>query len=159
MKGQWMAAAAALALLSACSSFEPAGRNARDGAAPPPPPSSSAPAPQQAAQQPSAPGVAAPNVSVAPPVTQAQPQPSQQRAGGGDIVVPGQVERQVQAPDGDPRSTAERMADIRAWDRCVMRIQGAGGDDPTRPQLDTPEEVCRGELGMASRTAVPASRR
>ena len=160
MTGRWMAAAAALALLGACSSFEPAGRNARESAAPPPPVVTAAPAPQQSAPLPVAasepePGVAAPDVSVAPPA----PAPQRQSQTGGDIVVPGQVERQVQAPDGDPRSNAERMADIRAWDRCVMRIQGAGGDDPTRPQLDTPEEVCRGELGMASRTAVPNSRR
>jgi hypothetical protein len=83
----------------------------------------------------------------------------QPQSGGGDIVVPGQVERQVPAPDGDPRSTAERMADIRAWDRCVMQVQGQASADPMRPQLELPEEVCRNELGMANRTAVPARRR
>lgn len=157
MLGRIIAAAAVSALLGACGTLEPAGRNSRDGGALPPPVETRAPAPTPQTAPPApapSPSVAAPNVSVAPPA----PAPARNDASG-DIVVPGQTERQVPAPAGDPRSTAERMADIRAWDRCVMRIQGAGGDDPTRPQLDTPEEVCRGELGMSSRTAVPNSRR
>ena len=149
-----IAAMAAVAMLAACGSVQPAGRNARQGA-PPPPVETQAPPPSTAQQQP-APNVAAPNVSVTTPAPQPQPQ---QRSGGGDIVVPGQVERQVPVPDGDPRSTAERMADIRAWDRCVMQVQGQASSDPMRPQLDSPEEVCRNELGMSDRTAVPASRR
>ncbi len=147
-------AMAALTLLAACASMQPAGRNARE-AAPAPPPVASAPAPAPAPQAP-APSVAAPDVSVSQPAPQPQ---QQQRSGGGDIVVPGQVERQVPAPDGDPRTTAERMADIRAWDRCVMQVQGQASSDPMRPQLDSPEEVCREDLGMSSRNAVPNRRR
>jgi hypothetical protein len=145
-------ALAALALMAACGSVQPAGRNsARE--APPPPPPIEEPAPTPAAPTPS---VAAPGVSVATPAPQPQPAP---QGGGGGIVVPGQVERQVPVPDGDPRSAAERMADIRAWDRCVMQVQGQGAADPTRPQLDMPEDVCRNELGMNNRTAVPNRRR
>ena len=150
-------ALAALALVAACGSVQPAGRNARDAApAPPPPVTTAAPTQAPPAQQAPAPSVAAPDVSVAQP----GPQPQQQRSGGGgDIVVPGQVERQVPAPQGDPRTVGERMADIRAWDRCVMQVQGQASGDPMRPQLESPEEVCREDLGMASRTAVPNSRR
>ena len=54
---------------------------------------------------------------------------------------------------------AERMEDVRAWDRCVIAVQSATESDPMRPQLTTPEEYCRQSLGMADRTAVPASRR
>lgn len=149
-----MAALAALAMVAACGSVQSAGRNARDSApAAPPPAAAPAPAPQQAP----APNVAAPDVSVATPAP--APQQTQGRSGGGgDIVVPGQVERQVPVPDGDPRSTAERMADIRAWDRCVMQVQGQASADPMRPQLEMPEDFCREELGMADRTAVPARR-
>jgi hypothetical protein len=64
----------------------------------------------------------------------------------------------VQPPGGDPRSNAERMQDIRAWDRCVMGVQSAAEADPLRPQLETPEEYCRQSLGMADRTSVPVSR-
>lgn len=156
MLARMMAAGAALALLAGCGTFESAGRNARQ-AAPPPPAEARAPAPTPAPQQAQpapAPSVAAPDVSVAPP----PPSPPSQ-SDRGDIVVPGQTQQQVPAPAGDPRSASERMADIRAWDRCVMRIQGGAASDPTRPQLDSPEEVCRSELGMSNRTAVPNSRR
>jgi hypothetical protein len=154
MLGRVTAMAAALALLAACGSVQSAGRNAREGASAPPV-ATQAPAQTPPPAQ-AAPPVAAPEVSVAPPAPQPQ---QQQRPSGGDIVVPGQVERQVEAPDGDPRSAGERMADIRAWDRCVMQVQGQGAGDPLRPQLESPEEVCRDELGMANRTALPASRR
>ena len=160
MLGRLTATVAVVALLAGCGGFQSAGRNARDAA--PPPPAASAPAQAPAytpapAQTPAppAPSVAAPNVSAPQP----SPAPRRESASGGDIVVPGQVERQVPAPDGDPRSVAERAADIRAWDRCVMQVQGAAGGDPTRVQLDSPEEVCRGELGMSNRNAVPNSRR
>jgi hypothetical protein len=72
--------------------------------------------------------------------------------------VPGQGNVQV-TPPGDPRSNEERMADIRAWDQCVLQVQSAFDADPMRPQLTTPEEYCRDSLGMAERTAVPISRR
>jgi hypothetical protein len=51
------------------------------------------------------------------------------------------------------------MEDVRAWDQCITTSQAAFERDPMRPQLDSPEEVCSRTLGMASRTAVPASRR
>ncbi|MDX2274455.1 MAG: hypothetical protein NW206_03305 [Hyphomonadaceae bacterium] len=95
--------------------------------------------------------IVAPDVA-APPA----PRPPPPR---GDIVVPGTVERQVLPPTGDPRSAAERARDIRAWDNCVMRAQNLGEADPMGPALDQPEDVCRAELGMASRTAVPDNRR
>lgn len=173
MLGRLAVLAASIALAS-CAGLEPAGRNAQRAPAPPPMTEpaptvapapqtveSVAPAPQTAAPpesapqaQPSAP-VAAPNVSV--PTPQPQPQAST-RAGGNDIVVPGQREQQVQPPAGDPRSMAQRMEDVRAWDRCVTEVQAAFETDPMRPQLETPEEYCRRSLGMASRLAVPESR-
>jgi hypothetical protein len=97
------------------------------------------------------PAVAAPNVSV--PVA---PAPAPQR--GGDITVPGQVEQQVPPPRGDPRTAAQRMEDIRNWDTCVMEIQRQSESDPTRPQLDSPEDYCAHALGQTERLAVPASR-
>ena len=108
---------------------------------------SAAPAPAPAA----GPSVAAPNV-VAP----AAPR---RRVSGtdDDIVVPGTQRQQVPAP-ADPRTTQQRMADIRSWDNCVLRLQGRA-EDPNEPQLDSPEEACRRSLGMANRNAVPASRR
>jgi hypothetical protein len=109
------------------------------------------PPPAAAPVQTQRPVVAAPNVAAPPP-----PRPVAER--DGDIVVPGVVERQVPAPNGDPRSVAERTADIRAWDRCVTRVQSSYESDPTRPQLDTPEDVCSQSLGMANRNAVPDSR-
>jgi hypothetical protein len=75
-----------------------------------------------------------------------------------DVIVPGVRERQVQPPRGDPRSTSERMEDIRAWDQCVTRVQAAFESDPMNPQLDSPEEYCGQSLGMADRDAVPLSR-
>ena len=77
-------------------------------------------------------------------------------AGGGDIVVEG--ERPGPTPPADPRTTRERMRDIRAWDRCVMRAQHATADDPMRPELETPEDICRERLGMSDRLSVPISR-
>lgn len=95
--------------------------------------------------------IVAPDVAAPPP-----PRPAPPR---GDVVVPGTVERQVLPPTGDPRSVSERARDIRAWDDCVMRAQNMGESDPLGPQLDQPEDVCRAQLGMASRTAVPDNRR
>lgn len=145
-----MAVLAAVIALAGCAGVESAGRNAR-GDLPPPPPETAA------AEDPAAP---------APPM-QAAPPPPAQTAGArpagedeeGAIVVPGQREVQVPPPDGDPRSVAERMEDVRAWDQCITTSQAAFERDPMRPQLDSPEEVCSRMLGMASRTAVPASRR
>jgi hypothetical protein len=75
-----------------------------------------------------------------------------------EVIVPGQRERQVPPPDGDPRSTSERMQDIRAWDDCVLRVQAAFERDPMRPALEEPEDYCARSLGMADRLAVPQSR-
>lgn len=132
-------------------------------AAPPPQVAAPTPAPRVVASAP--PPVAAP--ATPPPVqrTQAAPPPAQPdrpvRTAANDeenVVVPGVRERQVQAPNGDPRSNAERMEDIRSWDRCVMRAQGAAEADPLSPQLETPEDYCRESLGMTNRNSIPASR-
>jgi len=114
------------------------------------------PAPVTAAPPPRA--VTVPPPAAAPPSTPTRapvltPQPSED-----DIIVPGQREQQVLPPNGDPRSTAERMEDIRAWDQCVVRVQSAFDRDPMRPQLDSPEEYCGRSLGMANRNAIPISR-
>ncbi|MGE0045030.1 MAG: hypothetical protein AB7J28_13620 [Hyphomonadaceae bacterium] len=74
------------------------------------------------------------------------------------VVVRGQIERPVPAPPGDPRTSAQRMEDIRAWDRCVNHAQNIGDQDPTRYQAESPEELCRRTLGMADREALPATR-
>lgn len=139
-----VAAVAVLTILAACAA--PEGGMGAERA--PPPPGASAPAPATGA-------VASEGAVAAQAGQSAAP-----RGGSGDddIVVPGQVERQVPAPQGDPRTNSERMADIRAWDQCVMRGQNAAEGDPLRPQLDNPEETCRTQLGMANRTAVPNSR-
>lgn len=171
----------ALAVMgTGCAGVESAGRNAQRGesgassggapySAPAPVASprvqaEPAPAPVQSAPPPQARAAApAPQASVAAPQVAAPPPPPQERqrtqASNGDLVVPGEVQRQVQPPQGDPRTVAERMADIRAWDRCVMEVQAQGESDPTRPQLDMPEDLCAGQLGMANRLAVPHSRR
>lgn len=183
-----LAAVAALIAMASCAGLEPAGRNAsrspapaRAASAPAPQqtaPATVAPAPQQAPpvtlpQPAPAPSIATaappePQAQAAPPpssvaapqVTVPTPQPApRQQAAGDDIIVPGQVERQVAPPTGDPRSVSERMRDVRAWDQCVMQVQSAFESDPTSPQLTTPEEYCRGSLGMTNRDAVPASRR
>lgn len=99
--------------------------------------------------------VAAPAVSVPTP-----PPPAQRtEANDDDIVVPGQIQTQIPAPAGDPRSNEERRADVRAWDRCITQVQSAFDSDPMSPQLTTPEEYCSSSLGMADRTSVPVSRR
>ncbi|MGE3143215.1 MAG: hypothetical protein AB7L65_07820 [Hyphomonadaceae bacterium] len=85
-----------------------------------------------------------------------EPPPAPPRAG--DVVVPSARERPVPAPQADPRSVNERMADIRAWDQCVLRVQSQGESNPMRPTLSDPEELCSRSLGMSSRTAVPNSR-
>lgn len=171
-------------LMAGCAGMEPAGRNATRNA-PAPTPVASAPARTTApAQVASAPmpapqpqrraAITPPPQSVAPPpqtapaptvVASAQEAaPAEPRRGirtrPDDVVVPGQVQRQVRPPQGDPRTTSERMEDIRAWDRCVIEVQGAALDsDPMEPQLDTPEDVCRNQLGMADRLSVPYTTR
>ncbi|WP_395647126.1 hypothetical protein [Terricaulis sp.] len=142
-------------------------------AAPPPPlqvPPAASPPPQQSAPQQVA-ALPPPQQQTAPPRTTPPPQPEVAAQGvsapplprvrqrpSDEVVVPGVQERQVPPPAGDPRSVSQRMEDINAWDRCVTRMQASFESNPTRPQLETPEEVCSESLGMASRTAVPDSR-
>lgn len=156
-----IAAMAALMALMGCAGMEPAGRNASRAPQAAPPPAASAPAPSVVAPPP-APVASPPPVASAPPPAASEvapsPEPVDTRAGGNDVVVPGMRERQIPAPGGDPRSAAERMEDISAWDRCVMRVQSAFESDPMRPQLESPEEYCRQSLGMANREAIPISR-
>ncbi|HYD88702.1 MAG TPA: hypothetical protein VEA80_14605 [Vitreimonas sp.] len=174
-----VAIVAASIALAACAGLEPAGRNAGRAPAPPPAASTAAPAqtaptlppPQTGAQPSAAPTTNPPLVTAPAPTTTAPaaapdvaaPPPTQPRRAQSDpddaIVVPGQREQQVRPPAGDPRSIAERMEDVRAWDQCVMQVQSAFESDPMRPQLTSPEEYCRQSLGMADRLAVPASRR
>lgn len=119
---------------------------------------------------PLAPRVEAPASDAGAPAPEAQPpvvafavtpraEPPPRQSGEDEVVIPGQSERQVPPPDGDPRSRFERREDIRAWDQCVIDLQGALESDPMGPQLQSPEEMCRGSLGMAGRDAVPDSRR
>jgi|CXWL01.1.fsa_nt_gi hypothetical protein len=170
---------AALLLIASCAGVEPAGRNSRREASTPPPVSQPAPAPRAAPALPpptqtqSAQTQATPAPLPPPPVeTRAVPDVASQArvtpeprpvrrepSEDDDIVVQGQAERQVPAPNGDPRSTIERVRDVRAWDQCVSRAQAAGEVDPMRPALETPEELCSRSLGMADRMAVPISRR
>jgi len=148
-----IAATAALIALAGCAGVESAGRSASrapDAAVTAPPAAATAPAPQ-----------AAPSPTVQAPAPQASQPPATTASRSGDdeeVVVPGIRERQVPPPGGDPRSNAERMEDIRAWDQCVMRVQSAFDRDPMRPQLQSPEEYCSESLGMADRTAIPQSR-
>jgi hypothetical protein len=177
-----VAATIALVALMGCAGLEPAGRTAqREEAgmarpapvtpppsttlpppthtttapaysqpAPAPPPPQSAPAQTQA--QTAEPQVAAPNVAVATP-----PPPPPPRDPG-DVVVHGSVpEQQVEPPNGDPRSIAERREDIRNWDHCVMQVMARQGD-PNQVETDSPEDICSRQLGQSSRNAVPQSR-
>jgi hypothetical protein len=131
------------------------------------PPAQQRPAPTAAAPTPppqrTPPPVAAPQVTAPPAATPAPTQEASARANDrsaddDDIVVRGQVERQVPAPAGDPRTNEERRADVRAWDSCLMQVQSAFDSDPMSAQLTTPEEYCSQSLGMAERTAVPIAR-
>lgn len=148
----------------------PAARVEQAPVASPPPAVAPPPAQMAAAPPPPAQRVEAPPAPPAQRVEAPPPPPAQVAAVQDDrpvaagrtsdeVIVPGQRERQVPAPNGDPRSRAERMQDIRAWDDCVMRVQNAFDADPMSAQLDVPEDYCARSLGMANRTAVPESRR
>jgi hypothetical protein len=167
-----LGAAAALIALAGCAGMESAGRNAaRDNtsapaerSAPvtpppayvPPPPSRQTytppPQPAPVGQAQSSPTVAAQSVAAPPP-----PPPQQAADPNADVTVQAPA-RQLEAPRGDPRSVSERREDIQTWDRCVLAVQQTYASDPTEPVLDTPEEVCRRQLGQTNRTAVPTSR-
>ncbi|MES1158561.1 MAG: hypothetical protein ABUL42_01575 [Terricaulis silvestris] len=150
-----LAALAALAFVASCTGFEPAGRSA-SREAPPPVAAQPAAAPAVAPAPAAAPVTPPPGAVTVPGVAVTPPPP--RRGDDNDIVVPGVQQRQVQPPHGDPRTESERMADIRAWDRCITHVQDAGARDPTRPSLDDPEDYCRRSLGMANRLAVPLNR-
>lgn len=124
----------------------------------PPPTRQSAPVTAGAAPPRATPPVAAPPVAAPSQPVLAPSQPLRTRSDSDDIVVPGQVQTQVPAPAGDPRSNEERRADVRQWDQCVTQVQGAFDSDPMSPQLTTPEEYCSQSLGMSSRTSVPIAR-
>jgi hypothetical protein len=47
------------------------------------------------------------------------------------------------------------MADIRAWDRCILRAQAQMTDGQPGRLQESPEELCRRALGMAEREAIP----
>lgn len=96
--------------------------------------------------------------AAAPLAVSAQEAPPPPQGEESEIVVPGVIERPVPTPPGDARSPEQRMRDIRAWDRCVIRAQGIADSDPTRYQAETPEELCRRSLGMNDRLSIPASR-
>jgi hypothetical protein len=155
MKTQ-LAVLAAMVALAGCVGWEPAGRNAATSPAAPAAAPAVAPAATQPAESATPPApVVAPEAGA--PAAAAATTPA--TGGGDEIVVPGGPELQVPPPAGDPRSMAERMEDIRAWDQCVTAVQAAYESDPMRPQLDTPEDYCSRSLGMTGRTAVPESRR
>jgi hypothetical protein len=116
-----------------------------------------APAPTPAPQPPT-PRAEAPPVASQVSVPTPAPPPSRPRSDDEDIVVPGQAQEQVIAPEGDFRSRAERMEDIRSWDRCVTSVQAVYERDPMRPQLTSPEDYCAQSLGMSDRNAIPDSR-
>lgn len=102
--------------------------------------------------------IAAATLASAAPLAQQAAEETTPPPADGDIVVPGRVDVPAPTPPGDPRSRAQRMRDIRAWDRCLIRAQSVADADPTRYQPETPEQLCRERLGMADRTAVPISR-
>jgi hypothetical protein len=118
-----------------------------------------APAPTPApAPQPPTPRAEAPPVASQVSVPTPTPPPSRPRSDDEDIVVPGQAQEQVIAPDGDFRSRVERMEDIRSWDRCITSVQAVYERDPMRPQLTSPEDYCAQSLGMSDRNSIPDSR-
>jgi hypothetical protein len=145
-----LAAVTLAACLGACSIWAVPEENAR--------PARSVFAPQPVAVAPTP--APAPSYSAAAPGVVAPAAPVRAAAASDNtIVVPGPTrERQVTPPSGDPRSVSQRMADIRAWDDCVMHAQNVNAD-PLRPSLDSPEDICRQRLGMSRRNAVPDSRR
>ncbi len=139
MSKTWIIAVAAL-VAGACAAQT-------QGASAPPPPEAEA----------SADASEAPALDVAAPGVEAPAEPAPVRASDEDITVPGTAP--LPPPGGDPRTVAERREDRQRWDQCVSRAQNRAADDPTRPQLDTPEELCRQSLGMSERDAVPVGRR
>jgi hypothetical protein len=165
MLGRFVAAAALIAL-AGCAGFEPAGRNA--SRADLPPPAAAAPAPiRQSAPVAAAPQVYAPppqtvqQAQVSPPVAAplvAAPAPPPPPPVNNDDVTVTAPAHQIEPPRGDSRSVAERREDVQTWDRCILQVQQTYASDPLEPETETPEDICRRQLGQASRFAVPSSR-
>ncbi len=159
---------AAASMLGACSIWatqeeQDAYRQAhpqavRHAAAPAPAPVAAAPPPTLVTAPPAESGP--PPNTVAANVAAPAPSAPARAADNGEIVVPSVAPHQLPTlPNGDPRSAMERAADVRSWDQCVMRLQNIREDNPMRPTLDSPEDICRQRLGMDSRNAVPDSRK
>jgi hypothetical protein len=138
-----LAALFAAAALAACASTQPLPQQRAPGALPPP---ANAGAAADPAPAPGAAGRPIPRPIPTPPPPIRQ----------GDVQV--RPERPA-PPPGDVRTASERADDIAAWDRCVIRAQGAfENPGSANPVAASPEEYCRSRLGMSDRLAVPQSR-
>lgn len=79
-----------------------------------------------------------------------------QKGAGDEVIVPGTVQREVKAPEGDVRSTRQRARDRARFDRCVMKINDRDTDSPgANPVGMAPEEYCSQRLGMRDRNSAP----
>jgi hypothetical protein len=84
------------------------------------------------------------------------PDPVALPKGKDEVTVPGVIEREVKAPDGDPRSARQRARDRARFDRCVMRVNDRESDSPSaNPVSIAPEEYCSQKLGMRDRNSAP----
>jgi hypothetical protein len=83
-----------------------------------------------------------------------------QKGGNSDeVVVPGSVERPVELPNGDVRSTRQRARDRARFDRCVQHVTDRESESPgANPVASSPEEYCSSRLGMRDRNAAPERR-
>jgi hypothetical protein len=138
-----MAAAFLVAAIVGCAPTPPLPQQRAPGALPPPADAGASRDPAPASG------------SVGPPIPKPAPTPAPPLRQG-DVQV--QPERTA-TPTGDVRTASERADDIAAWDRCVVRAQGAfENPGAANPVSASPEEYCRRRLGMASRTATPQNR-
>ena len=124
---------------------------ANGGAAPTPASSRQDQALQQRAAEQTAPIGPPPQSSAAEVAAEAE---NDQPPPPGAILVPG-ARQPTPLPPGDPRTVDARMADIRAWDRCILRAQAQMTDGQPGRLQESPEELCRRALGMAEREAIP----
>jgi hypothetical protein len=82
-----------------------------------------------------------------------------QKGASDEVTVPGTIEREVQAPQGDPRSARQRARDRARFDRCVMKLNDRESESPSaNPVSLSPEEYCSQRLGMRDRNAEPDRR-
>lgn len=73
----------------------------------------------------------------------------------GDVVVEPTIER-PKPPDGDPRSQEQRRDDRMAFEKCLLRRQGASGETLSSPGLPPdPVFACQQAMGMRSANDVP----